>query len=236
MTNDSSSFILHPSSFSLSDYHRKYLQNLCRQNRILFDSLYVWQFDPGEVPLNPRERFAGLRRTYLEIGFGHGEVLEELAARHPEVGFVGLERRPARVRKALKRLHRTGSNNVALIRVNLDLLEGPLFREGSFDEILVNHPDPWPKRRHEHHRFFRPATMDWLAHSLAPGGVIEVASDQADYFFHILHLFETDRRFASALPPPWYADQPLEDRPVSRFERKKRAAGIPVRRLRFTRK
>ncbi|RJP77739.1 MAG: hypothetical protein C4524_07565 [Candidatus Zixiibacteriota bacterium] len=222
-----------PSSFSLSEYHREYLRNLCRQNRTLFYSPLVWQFDPADTPLDPRALFAGRDRIFLEIGFGHGEVLEELVREHPRTGFVGLERRPARVRKALKRLHRLGGDNVRLIRVNLDLVEGPLFREGSFDEILINHPDPWPKRRHEHHRFFRRATVDWLARLLVPGGVVEVTSDQAEYFFHILHLFETDPRFASVLPPPLYTGQSVEGRPVSRFERKKRAAGIPVRLLRF---
>lgn len=218
------------------DYLQNYTNNLSAQNRRLFDSPLVWLFDPQDLPLDPRRRFNQTGRTWLEIGFGHGEVLEELVQQHPETGFVGIERRPARVRRALKRLHRLGTTNAALIRANLDLIDRPLFVASAFDEILVNHPDPWPKRRHEHHRFFRPDTMDWLAGILAPGGSIEVTSDQPAYFFAILHLFETDSRFESLLPPPFYTNDPVPGRPVSRFEKRKRASGETVRLLKFAKK
>ena len=219
----------------LPDYLSNYLGNLCAQNRSLFDSPLVWQFEAQELPLDPRARFSWARSTFLEIGFGHGEVLEELVQRQPDTGFVGIERRPARMRRALKRLHRKGAENAALIRANLDLIDQPLFTPGAFDMILINHPDPWPKQRHEHHRFLRRTTMDWLARILAQGGVIEVTSDQAAYFFNILNLFETDARFESLLPPPFYCSEPIPGRPMSRFEKRKRSGGEVVRLLRFAR-
>jgi tRNA (guanine-N7-)-methyltransferase len=217
-------------------YLRNYLDHLCAQNHRLFDSPYVWRFNPPDLPLDPRARFPQARATFLEIGFGHGEVLEELVQQQPNIGFVGIERRPVRVGRAVRRLQRLQATNAVLIRANLDLIEPPLFQEQAFDEILVNHPDPWPKRRHEHNRFFRPATMDWLAGILAPGGIIEVTSDQAEYFFNIIRLFETDVRFESLLPPPFYTSDPVSGRPMSRFERMKRSQGISVRLLKYMKK
>jgi len=213
-----------------------YLPNLCAQNRRFFESPYVWQFEPSDLPLDPRRRFPTARRTFLEIGFGHGEVLEHLIQRQPETAFIGIERRPARVRKSLKRLHRIAAENCLLIRANLELIERPIFNPEAFDEILINHPDPWPKRRHEHHRFFRRETMTWLTHLLAAGGAIEVTSDQRDYFFQILRLFEEDRRLSSLLAPPGYTREPIEGRVMSRFEKRVRAAGNPVWILRFQKK
>jgi len=222
---------------NLEQYYRDaYLPRLCQQNVDLFDTDYHWNFQPEDLPLDPRKALPHCHRTFLEIGFGHGEVLEELVPRFPDTGFVAIERRPARVRKCLKRMNRVGEDRVKLIRVNLELLREKLFVPGAFDEILINHPDPWPKTRHGHHRFFQRDAMDWLADILIKGGVIEVASDHTEYFFSILHLFETDDRFESLLPPPFYLNDPIPGRPASRFEMHNRRAGVTVRLLRFSRK
>jgi tRNA (guanine-N7-)-methyltransferase len=218
------------------EYRTWYLHRVCKQNEKSFNSDYVWTFQPTDLPLDPRIRFPECAETFLEIGFGHGEVLEELVRSHPETGFLGIERRPYRVRKAIKRLERIGAVNAALLRVNLELLNDELFPPGCFDRILVNHPDPWPKKKHKHHRFFRPDTLNWLVSIIASGGYIEVASDHTEYFFNILRLFEEHPRLESALPPPFYNDNPGHERPMSRFEKKKRAAGETVRFLRFTKK
>lgn len=226
--------MIHSQSSSV-EYRANYLQRLCQQNQTLFHSPYIWNFYPDDLPLDARKRFPNCQRTFLEIGFGHGEVVEELALHRTDTGFVGIERRPARVRRALKRLERIKKEHVLLMRINLELLIENLFAPGSFDDILINHPDPWPKKRHKHHRFFHPETMNWLAELLAVGGKIEVASDDTEYFFFILRLFEADSRFESNLPPPFYTSERLPHRPLSRFEKKKRADGIAVRILKFQR-
>jgi tRNA (guanine-N7-)-methyltransferase len=212
-----------------SGYQALYKRRVAQQNKELFDSPFVWTFDADELPLDVRASFPEYRRTLLEIGFGHGEVLELLVQQDVDTLFIGIERRPFRVRKALKRLHRLGATNARLLRVNLELLQDELFIDGAFDEILINHPDPWPKKRHEHHRFFCEDTLAWLNSILAPGGNIEVASDHTEYFFSILHLFEKDRIFESVLPPPFYTSEVIAGRPQSRFETRKRNAGKTVR-------
>ncbi|TKJ41294.1 hypothetical protein CEE37_06410 [candidate division LCP-89 bacterium B3_LCP] len=217
-------------------YRENYADRISQHNGELFDSPYVWQFAPDDLPLDPRKKLPGCKRTLLEIGFGHGEVLEELVSQHPEIGFVGIERRSMRVNKTLKRLHRLSVNNVFLLRLNLELLNRNLFSADSFDEILVNHPDPWPRERHEHRRFFSNEILDWMVFILKLGGSVDIASDHTEYFFTILRLFEGHPRFESGLLPPFYVDESPPGRPASRFERKKRAAGSKVRLMRFVKK
>jgi tRNA (guanine-N7-)-methyltransferase len=217
-------------------YRQNYLIRLYEENQEILNSPILWLLHPDNLPISPRSDYPTYRRYFLEIGFGHGEVLEELLKKHPDVLFIGIERRPYRVRKALKRVHRIGAPNARLIRVNLDLVDDPIFVPETFDEILINHPDPWPKPRQDHHRFFTTARVSWLADLLSPGGTIEVASDHTEYFFHILHLFEGESRLESDLPPPFYTPWSEPDRPVSRYERNRRAEGATVRLLRYFKK
>ncbi len=223
-------------STAAEDYQNNYVHRLCEQNRELFDSDHFWSFNPEDLPLDPRRLFPDCQRTFLEIGFGHGEVLEEMIPDHPaDTAFFGIERRPFRVRKTLKRLKRTNSRHSRLMRLNLELLRDDLFVDGAFDDILINHPDPWPKKKHKQHRLLNSQTVNWLAKLLAPGGTLEVASDHAEYFFTILYYFETDQRFDSLLPPPFYTPDVLPGRAMSRFEKHKRGIGETVHILRVKR-
>ncbi len=219
-----------------SYYRSNYVRRLCEQNRIHFDSPHVWNFGPEDLPLQPRSVFPNCVSTLLEIGFGHGEVLEEMIPANPTIAFFGIERRLSRVKRALKRLNRIGADNTRLLRLNLELLRDPLFIPGSFDQILINHPDPWPKERHGHHRFLNGDTIRWFANVLRPSGYVEVASDHPAYFFTILRHLEKSQHFESELPPPFYTTEVFPNRVVSRFEKKKRRAGKAVRLLKFTRK
>ncbi|MCX6641360.1 MAG: hypothetical protein NTW14_12925 [bacterium] len=215
-------------------YRENYVRRVSEENHLVFDSPYFWDVEPEDLPLDPRRRLPGFERAFLEIGFGHGEVLEQLIQQYPRTAFIGIEKRPYRVRKALKRLKRIGSPNAALLRLNLDLIDGPLFFPGSFDHILINHPDPWPKPRQKHHRFFDVQRVEWLTALLTKGGTLKVASDHTEYFFHILGLLELNPDLESHLPAPFYTSWPEPDRPMSRYERNRRAAGEIVRMLRFT--
>ena len=43
-------------------------------------------------------------------------------------------------------------------------------------------PDPWPKRRHQVRRVFTPQLLELLHARLVPGGLVEIATDDKDYF------------------------------------------------------
>ncbi len=122
------------------------------------------------------------------------------------------------------------------MRVNLELFHENLFRPGSFDYILINHPDPWPKKKHKHHRFLNREIVQWLSDLLTDNGIIEVASDHTEYFFTILHNFESTPSLESILPPPFYTRDVIPGRAMSRFEQRERSQGNTVRILKFTRK
>lgn len=143
----------------------------------------------GETP--PRLRapletlLPGKRAHWLEIGFGGGEHLADLAAAHPDVGMIGCEHYIDGVAKLLSAVAREGLGNIRLHPHDArDLIDA--LPDQSLQRVYLLYPDPWPKKRHHKRRFMSPQNLDALARVMAPGAELRVASDIPDYIRHSL--------------------------------------------------
>ncbi|MEZ4238840.1 MAG: methyltransferase domain-containing protein [Myxococcota bacterium] len=113
----------------------------------------------------------------LEIGPGNGSFLAELAARNPAEDHVAVEIRFKRVVQCAKKLEAGGATaNVVVCRYHAAYLDD-LFEDASLDTIWVNHPDPWPKDRHEKNRLISRWFLEDAARLLRPGGELRIKSD-----------------------------------------------------------
>lgn len=117
----------------------------------------------------------------VEIGFGRGEFLLELAQREPEQGFVGIEVSYKRALKMARRLAKLTIANVAIVEGRAEEVLRDGLEDASVACFWLNFPDPWPKKRHARRRFVQPETLALLARRLVPGGVLRIATDDPDY-------------------------------------------------------
>jgi tRNA (guanine-N7-)-methyltransferase len=117
----------------------------------------------------------------VEIGFGRGEFLMDLAAREPETAFVGIEYSFKRVLKMARRLARTELRNVRLVEAPAQEVLRDAITDASVSCFWINFPDPWPKKRHFKRRLLQKDFAALLERRLAPGGVVQIATDHADY-------------------------------------------------------
>ena len=147
------------------------------------------------------------KKLVLEVGFGGGEHLAELAKREPDTGFLGAEVFLNGVASLLAHLngsHRSGVGPLALevgrvdniriwpedIRLLFDKLPDEIF-----DEIYVLYPDPWPKKRHADRRFINPDNLKQLARCLKTGGILRIATDHKIYKHWVLHQMHDSPAF-----------------------------------------
>jgi len=84
----------------------------------------------------------------VDIGCGEGAFLLEMARRHPERNFLGIERLLGRVSKVCRAAAREGLTNVRVLRLESAYVMKHILPLGSVSVAYVSFPDPWPKRHH----------------------------------------------------------------------------------------
>lgn len=127
----------------------------------------------------------------LEIGFGAGEHVRDLALAHPDKIIIGAEPFMNGVASLLSAITEQNSNRVLdeynNIRIWADDVRDFLRNtESKFKQIWVLHPDPWPKARHEKRRLLSAEFLNTLSKYLSPDGEIIIGTDHWGYFDWIL--------------------------------------------------
>lgn len=151
-------------------------------------------------------------RFVLEIGPGRGDFLFDYAQRFPETTVVGVEIKRRRFLQLVKRREAKQAINVVLIygdaRHALSHLAAAQSEPGQsmpipprgIDQIYIQFPDPWPKRRHTHNRVVNAEFLALCADSLAFVGELWFITDCYPYAEQVARLVETSRRWCSIYP------------------------------------
>jgi len=189
----------------------------------------------GQV-LDLPEIFGNDRPVFLEIGFGNGETLAQMAARHPEHNYLGVEVHGPGVGHLLLAGARLDLGNLRLLRQDaVDLLDSGL-APASLTGVYLLFPDPWPKKRHHKRRILNADFVARVARVLRPGGFFHTATDWEPYALWMLEVLSaSEGLFTNLAGPDQFAPRP-EERPLTRFERRGQRLGHGVWDLAFLRR
>jgi tRNA (guanine-N7-)-methyltransferase len=159
---------------------------------------------------------------HVDLGCGEGSFLCDLARRHPEKNFLGIERLTGRVTKSCR--NAAAVDNVRILRAESSYAVRYLLPERSVETFYLLFPDPWPKRRHHRRRIVTREFFDSSHVALEENGLFHIVTDHIDYFRQIERLIQGYFLFANAR---------LDDMalPLTRFERRFRAQGALIHRL-----
>ena len=171
---------------------------------------------------------------WLEIGFGNGEALVNMAVTHPEKNYLGVEVHTPGVGKLLTGLDQENIANVRVFKHDaMEVIKQQLPDE-SLDAVLLFFPDPWPKRRHHRRRLLQSSFLELIACKLKPGGFFHMATDWRGYAEHAMKLLSASPWFHNQNPKGGYVERPLY-RPITKFERRGRKLGYDIYDLVFDR-
>ena len=163
----------------------------------------------------------------VDIGSGEGAFLLAMARRYPERNFLGIERLLGRVRKVCRAIARENLTNARVVRIEIAYALRYLLPLGTVSVAHVSFPDPWPKRYHQRRRLVQDGFMEALHNILADGGELRVKTDDEPYFRWMEKTFERARGYQRV---EW-VEEP--DYPITDFERRFLAQGLPIYRARL---
>ena len=178
------------------------------------------------------EIFRNENPVHLEIGSGRGEFISMKSLVLWNKNFLGMEFKDKRIDDTLKKLDSEHHRNVRLIRLLVDEKITNWIPENSIERIYINHPDPWPKKKHHKNRLIQNDFLDALYKILKLKGVIEINTDHQEYAEWIVSLFDR-RDDYDIMYEKGFSRIPAEGHIVTHFEEKKRREGFEPLFMRF---
>lgn len=176
--------------------------------------------------------FGDARELVLEIGFGNGETLVQMAQAAPETGFIGIEVHRPGVGHAMLKAAEAEVANVRIVRHDAVEVLRQHIADDSLARVQIYFPDPWPKARHHKRRLVQQPFTDLLWQKLRDGGEIHCATDWEDYALWMREVFQNDAKWRNVGRADGFAEQPAF-RPQTKFERRGLGKGHGVWDLRY---
>lgn len=161
---------------------------------------------------------------HLDIGCGRGRFLLKMAQLQPEWNFLGLEIREPLVQQAEERRQELGLTNLSYLFCNVNNSLRSLlasFPTGTLQQVTIQFPDPWFKRKHQKRRVVQAELVAELAEFLSGGGIVFIQSDVEEVVLEMRDRFDAHPAFVRPVAD-WLPANPMPvptEREASTLER-----------------
>jgi tRNA (guanine-N7-)-methyltransferase len=203
------------------------------QQRALDQLWPKFALDEGDSLINLNEFFKRDAPKVIEIGFGNGASLAEMAKNQPDTDFLGIEVHRPGVGQLLNLIEQNGLSNLRVACTDAVELLKHRIADNSLDRLQLYFPDPWHKKRHHKRRIIQPDFVNLLAKKIKLGGHLHMATDWQHYAEQMLVDLSDNTAFVNCadndyIPRPDY-------RPLTKFEQRGHKLGHGVWDLLFKR-
>lgn len=155
----------------------------------------------------------------LEIGFGNGDSLIEMAKNDPKSLYVGIEVHTPGVGRILLNIHQQNIDNLIIMSHDAVEILRDMVPNECLTRVFLFFPDPWHKSRHHKRRIVNEKFRNLLAEKLLKDGVIHIATDWQNYADQMAKAFLKDNRFKNLGNELGISPKP-DYRPKTKFEKR----------------
>lgn len=206
-------------------HHRRIKSFVLREGHLTvgqkraFETLYPKFGLASDQPYDFVAIFGNHHPVVLEIGFGMGASLLEMAEHSLDKNFVGIEVHTPGVGTVLAEIQKRDLKNLRVVRDDaVDVLKTNI-PPHSLDRIHIFFPDPWHKKRHHKRRLITPEFVALLATKLKPAGHLHLATDWEDYAMQMMDVMTHAKGFENTCGEGQFADG-KRLRPSTKFEQR----------------
>ncbi len=154
----------------------------------------------------------------LEIGFGMGDSLIEMAIAEPQRNFIGIEVHEPGIGRCAYMAYENGLDNLKIINGDAIKLMQQL-PDNHIDRVQLYFPDPWQKKRHYKRRFVSPERMEIVKRVLTKSGWFHCATDWEHYSQWMLEVLDNVEGLTNTAGKGNFTPRP-DFRPMTKFERR----------------
>lgn len=178
--------------------------------------------------------FGRMAPRIMEIGFGNGNSLIDLAQQNPQLDYLGVEVHRPGIANVFVQANAQALTNVRVIAHDVNEVLAQQIPDAALDAVYIFFPDPWPKPKHHKRRLVQPAFVTLLSQKLRPGGIVHLATDWTEYARQMLKVLEAEPQLRNLAGVGEYSARP-QWRPLTKYERRGHSKGHEVRDLLFER-
>ena len=193
-----------------------------------------------QEPQQEKGKWAGIfgndHPIHIEVGMGKGRFIMEMAARNPQINYIGIEMYDSVLVRALEKMDEkkaegTAPENLRFMR--MDARELPLvFDKEEVGKIYLNFSDPWPKERHAKRRLTSRQFLERYDQILAKDGCIEFKTDNRDLFaFSLEEIEESKWQLTASTWDLHHEEELCKGNVMTEYEEKFSSMGNPIHKL-----
>jgi len=169
--------------------------------------------------IEPKDVFEREAEVVLEVGFGMGDSLVDMAIAAPDTNFIGIEVHPPGVGRLINRAGTEGVTNLRCYMADANDVIDDCIPDASIDRFQLFFPDPWHKKKHHKRRIVQPEFIQRLRSKIKIGGHFHMATDWQPYAEDMLEKMQAAEGFENIATDGDYVPHP-DYRPNTKFEKR----------------
>ena len=197
------------------------------QRQTMNDNWATYGLEHQTEPFDFPTIYGNTNPVILEIGFGMGKSLVEMALQNPDKNYLGIEVHTPGVGACLAYAVEKQVKNLRVICHDATEILRDSIADNSLGGLQLFFPDPWHKAKHHKRRIVQPHFVETIHQKLQPNGFIHFATDWQNYAEQMLDVLKSAVGLRNVSPTNDYIPRP-DFRPLTKFEQRGHKLGHGV--------